>query len=313
MNNPKLQVDFAGISLRTPLVAASGTFGFGREYSRFGPLDDWGAIVGKGLTLRPSQGNPPPRVTETPAGMLNSIGLQNPGVEAFLRDEMPDFASLGLPVLANISGHTVEEYGEIAAKLEGSGIAGIEVNVSCPNVKAGGIVFGTDPKALAAVTRAVRRRTGLPVIVKLSPNVTDVVALAQAAEGEGADGLSMINTLLGMAIDIHTRRPILANTFGGLSGPAIKPVALRMIWQVYRAVKIPILGMGGITCAADAIEFLLAGASAVAVGTGIFHNPGIAKEIREGIQQYIVEKGFASVTQLVGAAHQDGEGKGCGG
>lgn len=312
MSNPQMQLDFAGIPLRTPLVAASGTFGFGREYARFGSLEDWGAFVGKGLTLKPSQGNAPPRVTETPAGMLNSIGLQNPGLDAFLSDEIPHITQLGLPILANISGHTVEEYGDMAARLEGSGIAGIEVNVSCPNVKAGGIAFGTDAQALAAVTKAVRRGTSLPVLIKLSPNVTDVVALARAAETEGADGLSMINTLLGMAIDIHRRRPVLANTFGGLSGPAIKPVALRMIWQVYKAVKIPILGMGGIVCAEDAIEFLLAGAAAVSVGTGIFHNPGVAGEIREGIERYLVEKGFASVSQLVGAAHDGKEPKGCG-
>jgi dihydroorotate dehydrogenase (NAD+) catalytic subunit len=304
MSLPSLAVNFAGIPLKTPLVAASGTFGFGAEYERFSDQSDWGAIIVKGTTLKPTIGNPPPRVVETPAGMLNAIGLQNPGVDVFINQEWPRLKHKDYQVLVNISGHTVEEYGELAARLDEIGIAGLELNVSCPNVKAGGLVFGTDPKALAAVTRAVRRATKLPVIVKLSPNVTDIVELAKAAEGEGADALSLINTLLGMAIDIHTRRPILGNIFGGLSGPAVKPVALRMVWQVYNAVKLPILGLGGISSAEDAIEFMLAGATAVAIGTGIFRDPELPKVIREGIQRFLVEEGFSSVSQLTGAAHR---------
>lgn len=305
MNTPTLNQTLAGIPLNTPLIAASGVFGFGKEYARFGPLNDWGAVAVKGLTLNPTVGNRPPRVTETPAGMLNCIGLQNPGVDAFIAEELPFLLKREIPVLANISGHTVEEYAEMAARLDQTGIAAIEVNVSCPNVKAGGIVFGTEPSSLTAVTKAVRRSTRLPVLIKLSPNVTDIVALAKAAESEGADGLSMINTLLGMAVDIKTRRPVLGNIFGGLSGPAIKPVALRMIWQVYRQVTIPILGMGGICTAEDAIEFILAGATAVSIGTGVFRDPACSKRINEGIMNYLVEEGFSSISDLVGAAHRE--------
>jgi dihydroorotate dehydrogenase (NAD+) catalytic subunit len=311
MNKPSIAKNFAGIPMDTPLVAASGTFGFGQEYARFGPLDDWGAIVVKGMTLNPTVGNPPPRVAETPAGMLNAIGLQNPGVDVFLAEELPQLLDKNVSVIVNISGHTVEDYAALAARFDGTGVKGIEVNVSCPNVKAGGIVFGTDPKALSAVTRSVRNATKLPVIVKLSPNVTDIVSLAKAAEDEGADGLSLINTLLGMAIDIKRRRPMLANTFGGLSGPAIKPVALRMVWQVFKNVKLPLLGMGGITNTQDAIEFFLAGASAIAIGTGIFRDPGIARRIKAGILQYLEEEGCSSLDELVGAAHGQLRPKGC--
>lgn len=304
MSETSIAVQLAGISLRTPLIAASGAFGYGQEYARFGSLEDWGAIVVKGTTLRPTLGNPTPRTAETPAGMLNAIGLQNPGVDEFIAHELPRLLQEEYAVLVNISGHTVEEYGELAARLDGTGIAGLELNVSCPNVKAGGLVFGTDPVALAAVTRSVRNATKLPVIVKLSPNVTDIIPLAKAAEEEGADALSLINTLLGMAVDIKTRRPVLGNIFGGLSGPAVKPVALRLVWQVYQQVKLPLIGMGGISSAEDAIEFLLAGASAVSIGTGIFRNPELPRQVREGIQRYLVEEGFSSVAELTGAAHR---------
>ena len=311
MSKPSIARKFAGIFMDAPIVAASGTFGFGQEYARFGAIDDWGAIVVKGMTLKPTLGNPPPRVAETPAGMLNAIGLQNPGVDAFLTEELPELLKKNIPVIVNISGHTIDEYADLAARFDGTGVSGIEVNVSCPNVKAGGIVFGTDHKALAAVTRSVRNATKLPVIVKLSPNVTDIVCLAKAAEDEGADGLSLINTLLGMAIDIRRRRPVLANTFGGLSGPAIKPVALRMVWQVFRSVKIPLLGMGGIANAQDAIEFFLAGASAIAIGTGIFRDPGIAGHISAGINDYLEEEGFSCLDEIIGAAHRESCPKGC--
>ena len=305
MSEVALNIQLAGLSLKTPLIAASGTFGYGREYERFGwSQADWGAIVVKGTTLGPTPGNPPPRVAETPSGLLNAIGLQNPGVDAFIANELPRLLKQEYKVIVNISGHTAEEYGELASRLDGTGVAGLELNVSCPNVKAGGLIFGTDPGALAAVTRAVRRATTLPVIVKLSPNVTDIVPLAKAAEAEGADALSLINTLLGMAIDIKSRRPVLGNIFGGLSGPAVKPVALRMVWQGYQNVKLPLIGLGGIVSPEDAIEFLLAGATAVSLGTGIFRNPQLPRLITEGIRRYLVEEGFSSVSELTGLAHR---------
>ncbi|SMC74353.1 dihydroorotate dehydrogenase [Sporomusa malonica] len=295
-----LSVDIAGIKMKTPVMTASGTFGFGLEYSDFVDLNQVGAIVVKGTTLAPKAGNSGRRMAETPAGMLNSIGLENPGVEEFVTETMPKLAKYQVPVIVNISGNTVEEYGELAARLNQSGIAGLEVNISCPNVKQGGIAFGTCPDSATEVVRAVKAKTNLPVIVKLSPNVTDVVLMARAVEAAGADAISMINTLLGMAIDIRTWRPVLGNTVGGLSGPAVKPVAVRMVWQVAKAVNVPVIGMGGIMSAEDAIEFMLAGASAVAVGTANFVNPYISVEMAEGIRDYLTKRGLTQVSELIG-------------
>lgn len=295
-----LAVNIAGIQMKTPVMTASGTFGFGLEYSDFVDLNEVGAIVVKGTTLLPKVGNSGRRIAETPAGMMNCIGLENPGVDEFITTTMPKLKKYEAPVIVNISGNTVEDYGELAAKLDKSGIAGLELNISCPNVKQGGIAFGTCPDSAAEVVREVKKKTSLPVIVKLSPNVTDIVLMAKAVEAAGADAISLINTLLGMAIDIKTWRPVLGNTVGGLSGPAVKPVAVRMVYQVAKAVQVPIIGMGGIMTAEDAIEFLLAGASAVAVGTANFVNPYVSVEVAEGIKNYLTERGLKQVSELVG-------------
>jgi len=295
-----LAVNIAGIKMKTPVMTASGTFGFGLEYSDFVDLNKVGAIVVKGTTLAPKAGNNGRRIAETPAGMMNCIGLENPGVDEFITKTMPKLAAYQAPVIVNISGNTVEDYGELAARLDQSGIAGLEVNISCPNVKQGGIAFGTCPESAAEVVREVKKKTSLPVIVKLSPNVTDVVLMARAVEDAGADAISLINTLLGMAIDIKTWQPVLGNTVGGLSGPAVKPVAVRMVWQVAQAVKVPIIGMGGIMTAEDAIEFILAGASAVAVGTANFVNPYVSVEVAEGIRDYLTKRGLTQIGDLVG-------------
>ncbi|MDR1701835.1 MAG: dihydroorotate dehydrogenase [Sporomusaceae bacterium] len=298
--NQRIAVDIAGIKMKTPVMTASGTFGFGLEYQEFLDLNKIGAIVVKGTTLLPRAGNAGRRIAETPSGMLNSIGLENPGVDEFLTKTLPLLSPYDVPIIVNISGNTVEEYGALAAKLDQSSIAGLEINISCPNVKQGGIAFGTCPTSAAEVVRAVKKNTKKPVIVKLSPNVTDITLMAQAAEEAGADAISLINTLIGMAIDLKTRTPKLGNIIGGLSGPAVKPVALRMVWQVAKAVKIPIIGMGGIMNAEDALEFILAGASAVAVGTANFVNPSAAAEIAAGIEEYLVEQGLSKVSELVG-------------
>jgi len=304
MNKPGLSVNIGGIQMKNPVATASGTFGFGPEYAPYLDLNRLGAIVVKGITPEPRVGNPPPRLAETPAGILNSIGLQNPGVERFIEEALPYLSGYDLPVIVNIAGDTVEDYARLAGRLERvPGVAGLEVNISCPNVKKGGLQFGSDPSAAAEVTRAVKGHTGLPVIVKLSPNVTDIVPVAEKVAGAGADALSMINTLLGMAIDITKRRPFLGNVMGGLSGPAVKPVAVRAVWQVYREVKLPIIGMGGITTADDAVEFILAGASAVAVGTANFINPRATVEVLEGIENYLAANGIPDIRALVGAAH----------
>ena len=295
-----LAVNIAGIKMKTPVMTASGTFGFGLEYSDFVDLNQVGAIVVKGTTLAPKVGNSGRRIAETPAGMMNCIGLENPGVDEFITSTMPKLAAYQVPVIVNISGNTVEDYGELAARLDQSGIAGLEVNISCPNVKQGGIAFGTCPESASEVVREVKKKTSLPVIVKLSPNVTDVVLMAKAVEDAGADAISLINTLLGMAIDIKTWRPVLGNTVGGLSGPAVKPVAVRMVWQVAKAVKVPIIGMGGIMTAEDALEFILAGASAVAVGTANFVNPYVSVEVADGIRDYLTKRGLTQVSDLVG-------------
>ncbi len=299
---PDLRVEIGRLSLQNPVMTASGTFGYGREFKDLVDLNRLGAIIVKGLSLAPSRGNPPPRIAETPCGMLNAIGLENVGIEAFKRDKLPFLRQLRVPVLANIYGTTIEAYAELAAQLDGlSEVAGIEVNISCPNVKAGGVAFGVQPDMAARVVAAVRAKTAKPVVVKLSPNVTDVTEIARSAEGAGADALSLINTITGMAIDIHTRRPKLANITGGLSGPAIRPVAVRMVWQVARAVKIPVIGIGGIMTAEDALEFLIAGAVAVQVGTANFVNPAATMEILAGIEAYLVAHRFSRLTDLIGS------------
>lgn len=295
-----LAVDLAGLSLKTPVMTASGTFGFGEEFADFVDLNKIGAIVVKGTTLKPRSGNPGIRIAETPSGMLNCIGLENPGVDAFLTDILPRISKYDAPIIVNISGSSVEEYGVLARMLDVPGVAAIELNVSCPNVKEGGIVFGTDPKSAAAVVREAKKNTKKPVIIKLSPNVTDITVMAKAVEEAGADMISLINTLIGMAIDVKSWRPVLGNVSGGLSGPAVKPVALRLVWQVAQVVKIPIIGMGGIMTAEDAIEFLLAGASAVAVGTANFVNPSAAQDVADGIKDYLKERNLTDVKELVG-------------
>ncbi|AQS59031.1 dihydroorotate dehydrogenase [Desulforamulus ferrireducens] len=301
---PNLQVEIGTMLMANPVTTASGTFGFGPEYTPYLDIERLGAITVKGTTLEPREGNPTPRLVETPSGILNSIGLQNPGVDYLIEHYAPYFRQLKTNVIVNIAGNTVEEYANLAAKLNSvPGIAALEVNISCPNVKKGGLAFGSDPVSAAEVTKAVRQATTLPVIIKLSPNVTDIAAIASAVEEAGADALSVINTLLGMAIDIRKRKPVLGNIMGGLSGPAVKPVAVRAVWQVYQRVKIPIIGMGGIMNAADALEFILAGATAVAVGTASFINPRAAIEVLEGIERYLVENNIDDIKELVGAAH----------
>lgn len=298
-----LHVNLASLQLSNPVLAASGCFGFGREYNEFYPIRQAGGIMVKGLTLEPCAGNPTPRIAETPAGMLNSIGLQNPGVDAFLSNELPWLLSQEAAVIANINGHALEDFEEIARRLQGApGLKAIEVNISCPNVSHGGMFFGTDPAMAAEVTRRVRKHTSLPLIIKLSPNVTDITEIARAVVSEGADILSLINTLLGMAIDVKTRKPLLARKVGGLSGPAVKPVALRMVWQTAQAVDVPIIGMGGISSAQDALEFLMAGASAVAVGCASFVDPLAIPRIIGDLNAWLDREGFAGVRDVVGLA-----------
>ena len=296
-----LSVDVAGMALRNPIMTASGTFGYGAEFAPYMDLQSIGAIVTKGLSLRPQAGNATPRIIETPAGMLNAIGLQNVGIDAFVEKKVPFLRTVNTPCIANFFGNTVEEYAEMARRLDAiPEVAGLEMNISCPNVKCGGIQFGSDPVSAATVVAACRAACNKPLIVKLSPNVTDVVAMARACVDAGADSLSLINTLVGMAIDVKTRRPVLANTTGGLSGPAIKPVALRMVWQVAQAVKVPLIGIGGIMSATDVVEFLLAGATAVQVGTASFVTPGIAQTIAEDLEQWMQDNGVHDVRELIG-------------
>lgn len=295
-----LSVQVAGVSFANPLIAASGTFGFGREYSEFYPLSRLGGISCKGITLMRRDGNPPPRIAETPSGILNAVGLQNPGVDAFIRDDLPWLKEQGTVVIANIAGNTVEEYCRMAEKLSETDVDMMEMNISCPNVKSGGVQFGTSCESVAHITRAVRAHCRKPLVVKLSPNVTDIASIAQAAEAEGADALSMINTLTGMKIDIYTRRPIIRNNTGGLSGAAVFPVAVRMVWQVSNAVKIPIIGMGGITTWEDAVEMLIAGATALQIGTVLFSDPYAPIKIAEGVNKFLDDNNISSVTELTG-------------
>ncbi len=304
IRRPSLAVDFAGIRLKNPVLTASGTFGYGEEYADFVDLNQLGGIIVKGISLKPIAGNPPPRIWETPSGMLNAIGLENPGVDIFLRDKLPYLRKFDTAVIVNIFGYSTEEYVGVAERLDGAlGVSGLEVNISCPNVKAGGIVFGTNLKTASELLSAVRKATKLPLIAKLSPNVTDITEFAKAAQDAGCEGLSLINTLLGMAIDVRCRKPRLANWTGGLSGPAIRPVAVRMVWQAAQAVSLPILGMGGIVTAEDALEFILAGASAVAVGTANFVNPWATAEVIRGIECFLVEQGVDDIRDLTGKVH----------
>lgn len=297
---PALAVTVAGVAFQNPVIAASGTFGFGREYAKVFDLSGLGGIALKGMTLKPRPGNPSPRVAETPSGMLNCIGLQNPGVDYFLKNELPFLQKQGTRLLSNIAGETTEDYAAVAARLDGEPIDMIELNISCPNVKAGGMTFGVTCEGAAEVTRAVRAATKKPLCVKLSPNVTDIASIAQAVEDAGADAVSLINTLLGMHIDIRTRRPLLSNNVGGLSGPAVFPVALRCVWQVARAVKIPVIGMGGIATWEDAVQMFLAGASAIQVGTATFTDPYAMLAIRDGLAAYLEAEHIAHISELTG-------------
>lgn len=301
-----LSVSLPGMKLKNPIMPASGCFGFGREYSEFYDLSRLGAVMMKAATATERRGNPTPRVAETPSGMLNAIGLQNPGVEKIIKEEVPFLAPYDIPIVANVAGSTTEEYTRVAKAFNHtSDVSALELNISCPNVKNGGVQFGTDPKVAYEVTRAVKEVSNLPVYVKLSPNVTDVVTIAKAVESGGADGLSMMNTLTGMQMQLQTRKPLLANQTGGLSGAAIKPVAIRMIYEVYRHVSIPIIGMGGIACTEDVLEFLLAGASAVAIGTANFQNPSICPELIDDLPQTLTGYGFNSIQQTIGKGHEE--------
>ena len=295
-----LSVSLAGVTLKNPIVVASGTFGFGREYSQFYDLSELGGICAKGLTLHRREGNPAPRIAETPMGILNSVGLQNPGVDAFIAEELPFLRQFDTKVIANISGNTPEEYGVMCDKLADAGVDMIEVNISCPNVKAGGLAYGTRPDLAAEVTAEAKRHARVPVMVKLSPNVTDITEIAKAAADAGADALSLINTLRGMRIDVNTRRPILKMNTGGLSGPAVLPVAVRMVWEVASAVKLPILGMGGVSTGEDAAQLMLAGASAVAVGTALFADPCAPLKVRDGLADVAARQGLSAVRELTG-------------
>ncbi len=301
-SHPVMRTGIGGIELKNPVMTASGTFGYGSEFDSVIDLNRLGAIVVKGLSLNPMPGNPPPRIIETPSGMLNAIGLANIGLRDFLDTKLPWLKKLDTHTIVNIYGHSIDEYGELAKCLKGvDGISAIEVNISCPNVDKGGLVFGKDPEISAKVTETVVENTDKPVIVKLTPNVTDITVLAAAVEKAGAAALSLINTLTGMAVDIDTGRPVLANISGGLSGPAIKPVALHMVYQVARVVKIPVIGIGGIMDSRDALEFLIAGASAVQVGTANFVNPGATIDIIDGIEAYCAEKGVANIRDIIGS------------
>ena len=303
---PDLKVNLGAIELQNPVMTASGTFGYAREFEGLVDLNRLGAIIVKGLSLEPTKGNPPPRIVETACGMLNAIGLENVGIDVFVKEKLPFLQTLFPPIFANIYGRSIEEYTELAARVdELEAISGVEVNISCPNVKAGGIAFGADPNSAFNVVKAVRKKTSKQLIVKLSPNVTDITIIARSAEEAGADALSLINTITGMAIDIKTRRPKIANITAGLSGPAIKPVALRMVWQVAQAAKIPVIGIGGIMTAIDALEFFIAGATAVQIGTANFVNPHTTIDIIDGIKKFLVKKKIDRVADIIGTLETD--------
>lgn len=296
-----MKVNLAGVELKNPVMTASGTFGSGEEYSEFVDLNKLGAVVTKGVASIPWPGNDTPRIAETSSGMLNAIGLQNPGIEVFAKRDIPFLKKYDTKIIVNVCGKTTEDYLEVVERLADEPVDLLEINISCPNVKEGGIAFGQDPKAVEAITREVKRYAVQPIIMKLSPNVTDITEMAKAAETGGADVLSLINTLTGMKIDIHKRAFAIANRIGGLSGPAVKPVAVRMVYQVAQAVKLPVIGMGGIQSADDAMEFILAGATAVSVGTANFYNPYATAEVAAGIESYMRRYGFEDINQLVGA------------
>jgi dihydroorotate dehydrogenase (NAD+) catalytic subunit len=299
---PNLNVDIGGLQLKNPVMTASGTFGYGEEYAPYMDLNLPGAIVVKGLSLEPRVGNPPPRIMETPCGMLNAVGLQNIGVRAFIRDKLPFLRQFGASVIANIYAESLDEFPKLAGILsEAPGVHALEVNISCPNVKKGGVAFGTDPDMAAEVTRRVKAETNLPLIVKLSPNVTDIALIAQSVEAAGADALSLINTITAMSVDVEKRAPHLKNITGGLSGPAIKPVALRMVWQVVNRVSIPVIGVGGIMTASDALEFFIVGARAVQVGTANFVDPRTIPEMIKGIESYLARHGMKHIGDVIGS------------
>ncbi|MGM9536717.1 MAG: dihydroorotate dehydrogenase [Candidatus Onthomonas sp.] len=300
MSKVDLSVNLAGMTMKNPVVVASGTFGFGREYGQFYDLSNLGGICVKGLTLHQREGNPPPRIAETPMGILNSVGLQNPGVDGFIEKELPWLKEQDVRIIANISGNTPEEYGIMCEKLSKAGVDMIEVNISCPNVKAGGLQYGVVPEMAAEVAAQAKSHASVPVMVKLSPNVTDITAIAKAVVEAGADAVSLINTIRGMRIDVNTRRPVLKMNTGGLSGPAVLPVAVRMVWEVAQAVDVPILGMGGVSKGEDAVQLMLAGASAVAVGTACFADPYAPLKVRDGLEEIAARQGLDQVSQLTG-------------
>ncbi|MBP1696498.1 MAG: pyrD [Deltaproteobacteria bacterium] len=302
MEDCDLTVRIGKIILKNPIVVSSGTFGFGEEFESFFDLNRLGALIPKGISLKPMTGNPPPRIFETEGGVLNSIGLQNPGFPDFIKNKLPYYKDLKTHLIINFFGNTQKEYVELAKRFNGvAGVSGLEMNISCPNVKRGGIVFGTNPQMAYRLVQAVRKATALTLIVKLSPNVTDIGSMAKSAEEGGADAVSLVNTFRAMAVNIHTKKPELGNTIGGLSGPAIKPIALRMVWEVSRAVSIPIIGMGGIMNAQDAIEFILVGASAIQIGTANLINPKISKEVLQGIKKYLAQNKIDRIQKLVGS------------
>ena len=302
---PDLSVNIGGIQLKNPVMTASGTFGYGEEYSSLVDISRLGAVVPKGISLIPIEGNPPPRIVETAAGMLNAIGLQNVGVEVFVREKLPFLKQYETPVIVNIFGYSVDEYRRLAQRLDSEDVAGLEVNISCPNVQKGGCLFGHDPVLAFDVIHAVRRQTSRPIIAKLSPNVTDISVIIRSVQDGGADAISLINTLVGMAIDVDRRKPRLGNITGGLSGPAIKPIALRMVWQAAQMARVPIVGIGGIVTAADALEFIIAGASAVEVGTAHFIRPRAALDVIEGVDVYLRAHGIDHMTDLVGTLENE--------
>lgn len=307
-DKPNLKVKLGGLELQNPVMTASGTFGYAREFKNLVDLNRLGAIIVKGLSLKPAAGNPPPRIVETPCGMINAIGLENVGIDAFIEQKLPFLNTLAPPLFTNIYGTKEEEYALLAARIEDiDTVSGIEVNISCPNVKAGGMAFGVDPQAAFGVVSSVRKKTTKFLMVKLSPNVTDITEIARQVEEAGADAISLINTLSAMAIDIETRRPKLANIIGGLSGPAIKPIALRMVWQVAQLTNVPVIGIGGIMTAADALEFFIAGATAIQVGTANFVNPRATTDILDGIEAFMLKNGIADLQELVGSLQPDDE------
>jgi dihydroorotate dehydrogenase (NAD+) catalytic subunit len=304
---PGMQVDIGGLIIKNPVMTASGTFGYGEEYAPYLDIRRLGAIIAKGISLQPRAGNMPPRIMETPCGMLNAVGLENPGVHAFIKDKLPFLRGFDVPLIANVFAETIDDFKKLTELLsEAKEVAALEINISCPNVKKGGIIFGSDPDMAHSVTREVKCLTDLPVIIKLTPNVTDICLIAESVEDGGADAISLINTLTGMSVDIERRIPHLANVTGGLSGPAIKPVALRMVWQVAKRVKVPVIGIGGIVNASDAIEFLIVGARAVQVGTANFINPSATLDIIDGIEEYLKRHNMADVNDLIGTFDEEG-------